>query len=100
MMDERRLDGNAAAGLLGEIFAFEATTAEAACDRCGTAASVGAQMAYMSKIGTVVRCASCDNALIRVTHNRGRYFLDLRGVAYLHFESAPDIPSTLKSRKQ
>lgn len=88
-MDERRLDGNAAAGLLGEIFAFEATTAEAACDRCGTAARVGAQMAYMSEIGTVVRCASCDYAMIRVTHNRGRYFLDLRGISYLRFESTP-----------
>ena len=88
-MDERRLDGNAAAGLLGEIFAFEATTAEAACDHCGAAARVGAQMAYMSEIGTVLRCASCDNVLIRVAQNRGRYFLDLRGVTYLRFESTP-----------
>lgn len=89
MMDERRLDGNAAGGLLGEIFAFETTTAEAACDRCGSAASVGAQMVYMSEIGTVLRCASCDNALIRIAQHRGRFFLDLRGVSYLRFESAP-----------
>ncbi len=84
-MDEHRLDGNAVGGLLGEIFAFETTTAEGACNRCGTVAHVGQQMAYVSDIGTVVRCASCDNALIRVARNPRGYFLDLRGVRYLRF---------------
>jgi len=84
-MDERRLDGNAVGGLLGEVFAFEATTAEGACNRCGAVAHVGQQMAYVSDIGTVVRCASCDNALIRVAHNPRGYYLDLRGFRYLHF---------------
>ena len=84
-MDERRLDGNAVGGLLGEIFAFETTTAEGACNRCGAVAHVGQQMAYVSDIGTVVRCATCDNALIRVAHNPRGYYFDLRGVRYLHF---------------
>ena len=88
-MDERRLDGNATGGLLGEIFTFEATTAEGACDRCGNVAHVGEQMAYVSEIGTVVRCASCDNALIRIVQNPRGYFLDLRGISYLRFKSAP-----------
>jgi hypothetical protein len=47
-MDERRLDGNAVGGLLGEVFTFEATTAEGACDRCGTVAHVGEAMAYVT----------------------------------------------------
>ncbi len=84
-MDERRLDGNAVGGLLGEIFAFETTTAEGACNRCGTVAHVGQQMAYVSDIGTVVRCARCDHALIRVARNPRGHFLDLRGVSYLRF---------------
>jgi Family of unknown function (DUF6510) len=88
-MDERRLDGNAVGGLLGEVFVFETTAAEGACDSCGTVAHVGEAMAYVSDIGTVVRCASCDNALIRVAQNPSGYFLDLRGVSYLRFESAP-----------
>ena len=88
-MDERRLDGNAAGGLLGEIFTFEATMAEGACDSCGNVAHVGEAMAYMTEIGTVVRCASCDNALIRVAQNPRGYFIDLRGVSYLRFENAP-----------
>jgi hypothetical protein len=33
-MDEHRLDGNAAGGLLGEIFPFEMTTAQVTCANC------------------------------------------------------------------
>ena len=88
-MDEHKLDGNAAGGPLGEAFAFEVTTAEGACGNCGTVAHMGEAMAYMTEIGTVVRCASCDNALMRFVHNPRGYFLDARGVSYLHFESAP-----------
>ena len=88
-MDEHRLDGNAAGGILGEIFTFEMTTVRAACVRCGAAGEVGAQMAYVSEIGTIVRCAACDNALIRVVRQDDgpqRYWLDLRGVEYLQLE--------------
>ncbi|HWI46401.1 MAG TPA: DUF6510 family protein, partial [Rubrobacter sp.] len=80
-MDEHRLDGNAAAGVLAEIFTFEITTARAACTRCGATGEIGAQMAYVTEIGTVVRCAACDNALIRVVRQDdgpGRYWLDLK----------------------
>ena len=89
-MDERRLDGNAVGGLIGEVFAFEATTAEGACDNCGTVAHVGQQMAYVSEIGTVVRCVSCDNVLIRIAKNPRGTFIDLRGVTYLRF-TRPDL---------
>ena len=37
MDDELRLDGNAAAGTLGEVFSFEVTTAEYTCEGCGRA---------------------------------------------------------------
>jgi hypothetical protein len=84
-MDEGRLDGNTAGGILGEIFALETTAAEGACDSCGTVAHVGEAMAYVTEIGTVVRCVSCDNALIRVAQNPRGYFLDLRGISYLRF---------------
>jgi hypothetical protein len=88
-MDEHKLDGNAAAGVLAEIFTFEMTTAHCACANCGATGEVGGQMAYLSEIGTVVRCAACDNALIRVARQDegpGRYWLDLRGVKYLQLE--------------
>ncbi len=82
-MDEQRLDGNAAAGDLGEVFSFEVTTAHYACEGCGRVAHIGEAMAYMTEIGTIVRCPSCDNALIRLAHNRGRHLIDLRGIRYL-----------------
>ena len=88
-MDEHRLDGNAAAGVLAEIFTFEVTTARTACVRCGATGEIGSQMAYVSEIGTVVRCATCDNALIRVARQDDgpqRYWLDLKGIEYLQFE--------------
>jgi hypothetical protein len=86
-MDENRLDGNAAGGLLGEIFALETTAAEGACDSCGTVAHVAEAIVDVTEIGTTVRCANCDNALIRVARNPRGYFLDLRGISYLRFDS-------------
>ena len=91
-MDERRLDGNATSGLLGEVFALEMTTARVACTGCGATGEIGGQIAYVSEIGTVVRCVACDNALVRVVRRvdgRSRYWLDLRGVEYLQIEG-PD----------
>jgi hypothetical protein len=83
-MDELRLDGNAAAGALGEVFSFEATTAEYACEGCGRAGTLGEAMVYeVRDLGMIVRCPGCDNALIRLAHVRGRHLVDLRGTRYL-----------------
>jgi hypothetical protein len=88
---QRRLDGNAAGGILGEVFALEMTNAEGACANCGAVARVGAAMFYPHGMGTVIRCAGCDDALVRVARqggNPGRYFLDLKGLRYLRIEEA------------
>jgi DNA-directed RNA polymerase subunit RPC12/RpoP len=60
-MDELRLDGNAAAGTLGQVFSFEVTTAEYACGGCGRTGMLGGAMVYeVRELGTIVRCPSCD----------------------------------------
>jgi hypothetical protein len=83
-MDEMRLDGNAAAGALGEVFSFEATTAEYACRGCARAGRLGEAMVYEVRgLGTILRCPGCDNALIRLAENRGRYMVDLGGMKHL-----------------
>jgi Zn finger protein HypA/HybF involved in hydrogenase expression len=83
-MDELKLDGNAAAGALGEVFSFEVTTARYACEDCGRADQIGAAMVYEVRgLGTIVRCPSCSSVLIRLTRNRGRHWIDLRGIRYL-----------------
>lgn len=84
-MDEPlRLDGNAAAGDLGEVFSFEVTTAHYACEGCGRTGKLGEALVYEVRgLGTIVRCPSCDNALIRLVRDRERYLVDLRGTSYI-----------------
>ena len=84
---ENKLDGNAAAGILQAIFPFEMTLVQATCAGCGTANAIGATAAYMHGMGTVIRCPSCDTALIRVAQVKGRYFLDMRGVRVLEINA-------------
>jgi uncharacterized protein DUF6510 len=86
-MMENKLDGNAAAGILQEIFPFEMTLVQATCAGCGTTNAIGATAVYMHGMGTVVRCPSCDSALIRVAHVKGGYFLDMRGVRALQISA-------------
>ena len=81
--DDLRLDGNAAGGLLNEIFPFEMTTAEITCVGCGTIKPVGEAMFYRHEMGAILRCADCDMALIRIAQVRGCYRLDFRGVSHL-----------------
>jgi hypothetical protein len=79
-IDDLRLDGNAAAGLLGELFAFEITTATAVCDGCGQGAPVGALPLYMHQMGAVLRCPGCNHVMLVVTRPHNELWLDLRGV--------------------
>jgi hypothetical protein len=89
MMDtELRLDGNAAAGLLAEIFAFDVTTAVAVCGGCGRIAPVGELAAFGLTMGAILRCPNCDNALIRVSRIEHGRWLDLRGTTVLRAPSA------------
>lgn len=87
--NDLRLDGNAAGGLLNEIFPFEMTAAEATCGGCGAMKPVGELMLYRHGMGAVLRCAGCDTVLIRITHIRGCYRLDLSGMSCLRI--AADI---------
>jgi hypothetical protein len=86
-MMENKLDGNAAAGILQEIFPFDMTLVQATCTGCGTTDFIGALAAYIHGMGTIVRCPSCDTALIRVAQIRGRYWLDMRGVRVLQISA-------------
>jgi hypothetical protein len=90
MMDmmENRLDGNAAGGILHEIFPFEMTLVEATCAGCGKKNVVGALAVYMHGMGTIIRCPSCDQVLIRVAHVETKYRLDMQGVRLLQINVA------------
>jgi Family of unknown function (DUF6510) len=78
-MERLRLDGNAAAGLLREVFAAEMTAAVGTCDGCGATEAVGAVHVYRAA-GTVLRCPHCDAVLMKIVSDGTRVWFDLRGV--------------------
>jgi Family of unknown function (DUF6510) len=61
-----RLDGNAAAGLLSEIFVPDLTTARATCAYCGAIRPLGAMLVYAHRMGTIIRCPECGAVVLRV----------------------------------
>jgi Family of unknown function (DUF6510) len=81
-MDKLRLDGNAIAGLLQEVFAAEVTTAIGTCAGCGASEAVGAVHVYMAA-GTVLRCPHCEAVLMKIVTDGSRVWVDLRGVRTL-----------------
>ena len=81
-MDALRLDGNAAAGLLQEVFGREVTVARGTCDGCGAVESVGAVHVYRSA-GMVLRCPHCESVLMVIVEGRARIRIDLRGLRSL-----------------
>jgi hypothetical protein len=80
------LDGNAAAGELGEIFAMDITVAEGQCAHCGATRRFAEAHLYMSGPGLVARCAVCEQVLLRLVVLRQRVLLDVRGMTYLSLD--------------
>jgi len=79
-----RLDGNAAAGLLSEIFCAEPSNAVIICAGCGATAAIGALPVYGLELGAIVRCPHCDTSVLRVGAAGAMLWLDLRGAVSLH----------------
>jgi hypothetical protein len=75
-----RLDGNAAAGILSEVFVPDVTAARATCANCGATREMGALLVYASGMGMVIRCPSCDAVVLRIARPRKQLWLDLTGV--------------------
>ena len=73
------LDGNAAAGLLGELFALDVTVAEITCGSCGVVAEVGETRVYGGVMGAIFRCPNCDSVVMRLVHTPVGTWLDMRG---------------------
>jgi propanediol dehydratase large subunit len=87
--DAMQLDGNAAAGVLTEVFGFEMTGAQSTCAHCGQTAPLGGMLLYGGMMGTVLRCSSCEQVQMRIVRVPGRdgqvgqYWIDLRGINHL-----------------
>ena len=75
------LDGNAAGGLLREVFAFDATEARTTCSGCARTAPMAELRLYAIELGAILRCPSCDAAVVRIARTPRGLWLDLRGAA-------------------
>ncbi len=75
------LDGNAAGGLLREVFAFEATAARTTCAGCARVVPIGELRLYAIELGAILRCPSCDEAVVRIGRTPRGLWLDLQGAA-------------------
>jgi len=80
---DMRLDGNAAAGLLMDIFGHEMTADVTICGACRAENPIGRLHVYAHGMGTVMRCPNCGTMQMKVAQIRGRYFVEARGVRTL-----------------
>jgi len=78
------LDANAVAGEMAELFGFEMTLVAHRCAHCGHEGSVGTLLAFTHGPGTVLRCSTCREVVIRWARSPTGTWLDIRGAAVLH----------------
>ena len=87
--DGRRLDGNAAAGPLRELFAFELVAAACTCAHCGGTTALAEHVLYADAPALVLRCPSCEGVVLRYGSAGGRARLDLSGARLLVLDLPP-----------
>ena len=80
-----RLDGNAAAGLLSEIFVSEPTAAVTTCAGCGATGLMATLLVYSHGMGTVMRCPRCEGVILRIGRTASSLWLDVTGARCIVF---------------
>jgi hypothetical protein len=76
-------NGSALAGPLQDVLGVEVTAAVGRCANCGREGPMAEVRVFDHAPGVVARCPACDQVLLRLVHDRGRAWLDLRGLTYL-----------------
>lgn len=64
LVDTLRVDGNAAAGILSELFVPDLTAARAKCAGCGVTREVGVLLVYAHGMGTVMQCPGGATSIV------------------------------------
>ena len=80
---DRRLDGNALAGPLLELFTVDLTGATGTCAHCDGTGPLGEQPLYADAPALVLRCRDCDGVLLRYGASDGHLRIDLSGLRLL-----------------
>jgi Family of unknown function (DUF6510) len=87
--DLARLDGNAAAGTLGQFFAFDVTSLMITCAACGAESPLGRLHLYGGRMGIILRCVVCGEVNLGAVEGGETLRLDPRGAACLTFRIGP-----------
>ena len=90
-VEEMRLDGNAAGGMLREVFARDVTAALATCAGCGSLGPIGALLEYGQSMGVILRCSSCDAAMLRIVRTPGWLRVDASGISVLMIPESASV---------
>ena len=85
---DRRLDGNAAGGVLREVFAADLTTAVSTCAHCGVPAPLGQHLVYADAPALVLRCPGCMQVVLRCASDATGVRLEMSGVRLLRMAPA------------
>ena len=84
------VDGNAAGGLLTELFALDMTVAEVTCASCGAISEHGAARLYGGVMGAIFRCAACEAAVVRLVRTPAGLWIDMQGARRMFVRSPAD----------
>ncbi|HEY3746608.1 MAG TPA: DUF6510 family protein [Gemmatimonadaceae bacterium] len=79
LADALRVDGNAAAGMLSELFTPDLTSARARCAGCNATQAIGTLLVYAHGMGMVARCPSCEGVILRVVKTPTHLWFEATG---------------------
>ena len=87
--DAMRVDGNAAAGILSELFTPDLTAARARCAGCRATQAIGALLVYSHGMGMVARCAHCEGVMLRVVRTPTHLWFEATGATSIAVAHPP-----------
>ncbi|MEO7059601.1 MAG: DUF6510 family protein [Lapillicoccus sp.] len=76
-----QLDGNTLAGILADTLGLDLTDARGRCAGCGIVAVLATTRVFLTPMGTVARCRTCDHVLLTVVSGDGRTWIGLAGIS-------------------
>lgn len=83
-----RVDGNAAGGLLLEIFGRDMTGARAACAHCEHEAALADAIAELDAAGVILLCRGCGHTLLTYLRRDRHASLAIGGLTQLRWKAA------------
>lgn len=79
----KRVDGNAAGGMLLEFFGRDMTAARAACTHCEREADLADAVAELDPAGVILLCRGCGRTLLTCLRAEGRATLVIGALSRL-----------------